>query len=136
MPATFRRPAGSLPRGTPNRGIVIVLSDFLEKAGYEEGLRFLLGKKYDTYVIQTLSPQEVDPPLAGDLKLTDIEDGDAAEITVSRALLNRYKQNLRAYCEELRTFCTRRGLSYLFTTTETPFDQIVLSYFRMRGLVK
>ena len=117
----------------PQQGIVIVLSDFFEKGGYEEGLRYLLGRKYDLYVLQTLSPEEIEPTLVGDLKLTDLEDDDTAEVTVSRALLQRYRHNLQSYCGGLRDYCTRRGISYLFTSTEVPFDQIVLSYFRKRG---
>ncbi len=65
----------------------------------------------------------------------DVEDDDVAEVTAGRALINGYKQNLQAYCEGLREYCTRRGISYLFTSTEVPFDQIVLSYFRKRGLL-
>ncbi|MBU0718772.1 MAG: DUF58 domain-containing protein [Planctomycetes bacterium] len=120
----------------PQPGIVLLLSDFFEKGGYEEGLRYLLARQYDVYALQVLSPEEIEPTVVGDLCLTDIEDDDAAEVTVGRALLNRYKRNLEAYCTGLREFCTRRGMSYLFTSTEVPFDQIVLSYFRQRGLLK
>ena len=114
----------------------MILSDFFEKAGYEEGLRYLLGRKYDLHLVQVLSPEEVDPPYVGDLRLTDVEDDDAAEVTVSRALIKRYKRNLEAYCAKLKEYCTRRGISYLFTTTDVPFDQIVLTHFRRRGLLK
>ncbi len=120
----------------PQPGIILVLSDFFEKGGYEEGLRYLLARNYDTYAVQVLSPEETDPPLVGDLRLTDVEDEDVAEVTISRALINRYKRNLEAYCSGLREFCTRRGISYLFTSTKVSFDQIVLSYFRNRGLLK
>ena len=120
----------------PQPGIVMILSDFFEKAGFESGLRYLLGRSYDLYAVQILSPEEVDPPLAGDLRLTDVEDDDVAEVTVSRALLNRYRQNLQAYCAAIKEYSTRRGITYLFTSTEVPFDQMVLSYFRQRGLVK
>ncbi|NOT01365.1 MAG: DUF58 domain-containing protein [Phycisphaerales bacterium] len=120
----------------PQRGIVILLSDFLDKGGYESGLRFLLGRDLDLYVVQILSPQEIDPPLSGDLRLTDVEDEDVAEVTVSRALINRYKHNLQAYCGGLRNYCARRGITYLFTGTEVPFDQVVLRYLRRRGLLR
>lgn len=119
----------------PQPGIVLMLSDFYEKAGYENGLRFLIGKKYDLYAVQLLSPEEIDPPFTGDLRLQDVEDDDAAEVTISRALINRYKHNLQSYCEELKSYCSRRGVNYLFTSTDVPFDQIVLTYFRQRGLV-
>ena len=52
-------------------------------------------------MIQVLSPQEIAPELAGDLKLLDVEDADAAEITSAPALLKYYKRNLAAYCKEL-----------------------------------
>jgi len=120
----------------PQPGIVLVLSDFFEKGGFDEGLRYLLGRKYDLYAVQILSPEEIDPVLAGDLRLTDVEDDDAAEVTVGRALLNRYRHNLQAYCERIKEYCTRRGVNYLFTSTDVPFDQIILSYFRQRGLLK
>lgn len=120
----------------PQRGILLVLSDFFDKGGYEQGLRYLLGRDLDLYAVQVLSPQELEPELAGDLRLVDVEDDDMAEVTVSRALLNRYKQNLQAYCASLKEFCSRRGISYLFTGTDVPFDQLVLSYLRRRGLLK
>jgi uncharacterized protein (DUF58 family) len=120
----------------PQPGIVLVLSDFFDKGSYEAGFRFLLGRRYDVYAVQILSPEEVEPGLVGDLRLTDVEDNDVAEVTISRALLNRYKQNLQAYCSGLRDYCTRRGIQYLFTETKVPFDQIILSYFRVRGLLK
>jgi hypothetical protein len=99
-------------------------------------LRYLIGRKYDLYAIQVLSPQEIDPPFSGDLQLVDLEDEDVADITVSRALVNRYKQNLHAYCRGLQDFCTRRGVNYMFTSTSVPFDQLVLTYLRERGLLR
>lgn len=120
----------------PQPGVLLVLSDFFEKGGFDQGLRYLLGRNFDLYCVQILSPDEVNPPLVGDLRLRDVEDDDIAEVTVSQALLNRYKQTLRAYCESLREYCTRRGVSYLFTTTEVGFDQMVLSYLRQRGLLR
>ncbi|UCF32381.1 MAG: DUF58 domain-containing protein [Phycisphaerales bacterium] len=120
----------------PQPGIIMLLSDFFEKGGYETGLRYLLGRNYDIYVVQMLSPEEMDPALVGDLQLKDVEDEDLAEVTISRALINRYMQNLKAYCQSLSEFCTRRGISYFFTGTEVPFDQLILTYFRRRGLIQ
>jgi len=120
----------------PQRGVCILLSDFLDKGGYEAGLRYLVGRNYDLYAIQLLCPQEIDPDLAGDLRLRDVEDGDVAEVTISRALIDRYKQNLSAYCSQLRDFCSRRDVTYLFASTGVPFDQLVLTYLRQKGLLR
>jgi uncharacterized protein (DUF58 family) len=118
------------------KGIVVVLSDFMDKGGYEEALRYLVARQMDVYVIQILSQEEIDPDITGDLKLVDVEDADAAEVTVTLPLLRRYKENLAAYRASLHEFCTRRGVSCLFTSTDVPFDRLVLTYLRQRGLVR
>jgi uncharacterized protein (DUF58 family) len=118
------------------KGIVVLLSDFMDKGGYADALRYLVARQLDIYVIQILSQEEIEPNIVGDLKLVDIEDDDVAEITVSGPLLKRYKQNLAAYRAALHEFCTRRGASYLFTSNQVPFDRLVLNYLRQRGLVK
>ena len=37
---------------------------------------------------------------------------------------------------KLAEFCTRRGVNYLFTSNQVPFDRLVLGYLRQRGLVR
>lgn len=117
-------------------GVVVVIGDFLDKGGYADGLRFLVGRNLDLYVIHVLSPEEIDPPLAGDLRLIDVEDDEHAEVTVGRPLLARYRSILAAYCTELKNYCTRRGITYLFTSTKVPFDSLILGYLRQRGLIR
>ena len=74
-------PADLQPSSRSGKGIVVLLSDFMDKGGYEEALRYLIARQFDIYVIQILSQEEIEPTLVGDLKLVDIEDGDEAEIT-------------------------------------------------------
>jgi len=118
------------------KGVVIVLSDFFDKGGYADGIRYLLSRDLDLYCIQVLSPEEIDPTLVGGLKLRDIEDEDTAEVTISKPLLDKYKANLKSYCSELKDYCTRRGICYLFTSTRVEFDTLVLAYLRQRGLLR
>jgi uncharacterized protein (DUF58 family) len=118
------------------KGVVVVLSDFMDKGGYADGIRYLLSRDLDLYVIHVLSPQEIDPTLAGDLKLLDVEDSDAAEVTISKPLLDRYKANLQSYCLDLKNHCSRRGITYLFTSTRVGFDVLVMAYLRQRGLLR
>jgi len=121
---------------TPGRGVVVLISDFLDKGGYEEGLKYLMARNMDVYVIQVLAQEEIEPTIVGDLKLIDVEDGDEAEITVSAALLKRYHNNLNAFRTSLHQFCTKRGMTYLFTSNQVPFERLVLGYLRQRGLVQ
>jgi uncharacterized protein (DUF58 family) len=125
-----------LAAGRIGSGVMIVLSDFLFKEGYDSGLRRLIGRQYDLYAIQVLCPQELSPNLSGELKLIDIEDADAAEITVSAALTKYYKRNLTAYCNELKDFCTSRGAVYVLTNSADSVESLVLNYLRRIRLLR
>jgi uncharacterized protein (DUF58 family) len=117
------------------KGVCVVLSDFFDKSGYENALRYVAGGNYDLFCVQALSPQEIEPDLQGDLKLKDIEDNDEAEVSITAPLIKQYKSNLNAYCLGLKDYVTRRGGTYLFTSTAVPFDTLVLNYLRERGLL-
>ena len=118
------------------KGVMVVLSDFFIKEGYEDGLRLLMGRGYDVFCLQVLSPQELEPDITGDLRLRDVEDGDFAEVTVSAGLLKRYKANLAAYCDQLRTFCGGRDMTLLTVKSDTPIDVLLLDYLRRRGVLR
>jgi len=117
------------------KGVCVVLSDFFTKEGFEHGLRYIAGGKYDLFCVQILAPQEIDPDLTGDLKLKDMEDQDTAEVSITGPLVAHYKRNLNAYCLSLKEYLTRRGGTYLFSSTAVPFDTLVLNYLRERGLL-
>jgi uncharacterized protein (DUF58 family) len=117
------------------KGVLVILSDFFDKGGYENGLRYVSSGKYDLFAVQILSPQEIDPDLQGDLKLKDMEDDDMAEVSITQPLIKQYKANLNAYCLGLKDYITRRGGTYLFTSTAVPFDALMLNYLRERGLL-
>jgi uncharacterized protein (DUF58 family) len=118
------------------KGILVLISDLMDKSGYESALRFLLAQDLDVYVVHVLSPEELEPDVKGDLRLVDCEDQEIAEITVSRPLLDRYRRTLASFIDGAREFCTRRGMKYLMTSTQTPVDQLVSNYLRQRGLIK
>ena len=120
----------------PGKGIVVVISDFLDKRGYQDALRYLLARNLDIYVVHVLSQEEVEPELVGDLRLIDAEDDEAAEVTISAPLLKRYKDNLKSFVGGLKEWCTKRGITYIFTTNHNPFDKLIPNYLRERGLVK
>ena len=51
-------------------------------------------------------------------------------------LRRQAEELLAAYRAQVQDYCNRRGIGYLFTTTQTPFDRLVLNYFRQRGLLR
>ena len=134
--SNFEKACQDTVTGRIGSGISIVVSDFLFKEGYENALRRLIGAKYDLYVVQVLSPQEIAPELGGDLKLLDVEDADTAEVTISAALIKYYKKNLAAYCQELNDFCVRRGAVYVRANSADSVESLVLNYLRRVRLLR
>lgn len=118
------------------KGVLVLITDLMDKSGYEAALKYLVARNLDIYVIHVLSQEEIDPDLAGDLKLVDCEDQDFAEISVSQRLLDRYRKTLATFIEQARDFCARRGIVYTMTSTERSVDRLVSRYLRQRGLVR
>lgn len=118
------------------RGVVVLVSDLLDKRGYEEALRYLTARRMDVYVVHTMSREELQPDVAGDLRLIDCEDQEAVEITVGGPLLAAYQRTLGTFLAEVREFCGRRGLNYLFVDNGLPVERLVVDLLRRQGLVK
>ena len=120
-------------RGT---GVVVLISDLMDKQGYEAAIKYLMAQQADVYVIQVLSQEEIDPDVVGDLRLVDCEDQDTAEITVSAPLLSRYKETLAAFTAGAQDFCSKRGMNYLLANNQTSVKELMTNYMRRRGLVR
>lgn len=121
---------------SPGSGVVVLLSDLMDKQGFESALRMLIGRRMDVFVMHVLSPEELDPPLRGDRRLIDVEDGDAAEITVNAYAIEKYKQTVQSFIGSVKSFCNRRSIVYIPVGTETPVETIVTKYLRERGVVR
>jgi uncharacterized protein (DUF58 family) len=120
----------------PGKGIVLLISDLMDKDGYETALRYFVSHEMDCYVVHLLSQEELQPDVKGDLKLVDCEDEDEAEITVSAPLLAKYQQTLAAFTRGAQDFCTRRGMHYMLANNKLPVADLVGHHLRRRGLVR
>lgn len=118
------------------RGVVVLISDLLDKQGYAEALRYLTARRMDVYVVHMLSREELQPDVTGDLRLIDCEDQEAVEITVGEPLLAAYHRTLQEFLAEVREFCGRRGLNYLFVDNGLPVERLIVDLLRRQGLVK
>ena len=118
------------------RGLAVLISDFYDPSGFEQGLNTLRYNKFEPFVLQVYDQREADPQLHGDLALVDCETGDTREVTVSRSLLEAYKREHEKYCNELEAYCTRYAMAFFRTHTGIAFDQLVLKIFRSGGFLR
>lgn len=119
----------------PRPGMVVLISDFLDPEGFEGPLKNLLSRKFDLNLIQVLAPEEVQPTLAGDLRLIDSETGAATEVSISPSTLRRYRRTAEFYCDSLKRFCQERSVNYLRTLTSDPFEELILRSMRSAAII-
>jgi uncharacterized protein (DUF58 family) len=124
----------ALRAGRP--GLCIVMSDLFSPGGYVDGLKALLGKGHEVAILHVLSPDELEPPLAGDLRLMDVETGMPQEVTVDATMRDLYKRRLESWRDGLRAECLRRGVHYVPVETSTPWEKVILYDLRRVGVVR
>ena len=97
--------------------------------------RALLARRFEITFIHLLSPDEANPPLSGDLRLLDAETGQTVEITADYESLARYRAGLAAWQAELRAWCAQRSIIYVPVTTDVPFETLIFTFLRQRGVL-
>ncbi|MBK9122452.1 MAG: DUF58 domain-containing protein [Chloroflexi bacterium] len=117
-------------------GLLFLISDMFSTSGFATGLGKLAGRGYEIVVVHVLSPDEVEPTVAGDLRLVDSETGNAQEVSLDPGLLALYRQRLEQWQADIRAECMRRGAVYVTACTDQPWERIVLQDFRRAGVVR
>lgn len=117
-------------------GLVILISDLLAPDGYESGLYPLLGRGHEAALIHLLAPDELDPPLSGDLQLVDLETGQEQDVSIDAGLRRAYRERVQAWIHSIRAGSRKRGIRYLDLDTGRPWDQALLLDMRREHIVK
>ncbi len=113
-------------RGRP--GLVLLISDFLDPAGYESAIDRLLSEKHEVSLFHIVDEEELYPTLGGDLRLIDSETGDAVEVSLDARTLKAYEARVDAYLEALQRYAKRRRVGYLQVGGGEPFEESLLRY--------
>lgn len=111
-------------------GVAVVLSDFLDPAGYETGFSALIGRGFQVSAVQILAPEELVPSTYGDLRLVDSETGGLQEVTFGKFRLKAYQQTVQNYIQRLREFCQPRGIHFFSVGSDTSLEKLLLNQLR------
>ncbi|HEY3247415.1 MAG TPA: DUF58 domain-containing protein [bacterium] len=120
---------------THRRGLLVLISDLLLPGGFEEGLKLARYHRFEPFLIHVVSDDELFPDLTGDVRLVDRESRAAIEVTADGPALDAYARARDAYFVEVERFCLRHQIEYLRTSTSIPFDDLILRYLRVGGLI-
>ena len=121
---------------TKRRGLLLIISDLLYPDGYEEGLKLARYHHFDPFVIHVLSDDELVPVVRGDARLVDAETQQAMEVSVDGPALEAYARARDAFLSGLEEFCLRHQIDYVRATTTVPFEDLILRYLRLGGLLQ
>jgi uncharacterized protein (DUF58 family) len=125
---------GNYAKRARESGLVVVISDMLDPAGYEHGVRALLERRFDVHLVHLLDPEEMNPTLGGDLRLIDSETGELRDLTVDAEALRGYRERLRQFLERIESFCRAHEIGYHRVVTDTPVEAFVVAQLRGRML--
>ncbi len=133
LEAAFKR-YFAVPRA---KGLIVVISDFLDPAGFEPGLRVLRNLRQDVLALQLASPSDFAP--AGDDDIVILVDAESAGETrhrITPALLEAYLQAFNAHCLAISAYCAKNGWGYVQAMTDANIEELVLDALRKEGLLR
>ena len=116
------------------RGVVILLSDLLDPAA-DRVIRDLAATGSELIILHILSPQELDPPLEGDLRLIDSETGEGIDVTVDLATLDAYKARLAAWKGGFADLAAKRRASYIDLASDVNLADLMFAELRRRQVL-
>ncbi|CAN5720949.1 DUF58 domain-containing protein [soil metagenome] len=116
------------------RGPLILISDLFDENA-ERAISELAGTRCDVAILHTLSTDELDPPLEGDLRLVDRETSASVDITADLYTLDAYRDRLAAWQARLEQASTKRRVAYVPMPTTTPLSELVFAELRRRRVL-
>jgi uncharacterized protein (DUF58 family) len=117
-------------------GLVFLISDLLDPAGYEDALSLLRHHGFEAFVLQLFHPQETAPAFSGDVRLADTENGVVLETTVDESVRAAYLRTVAAFFAEVERHSLSHGLGYARAGSDVAFEDLVLRVLRQRRIVR
>ena len=115
----------------PRPGLVAVISDFLDPAGFTRPLDRLISARHEPVLFHVMSPEEMSPPEGEDLLLVDAETGAEVSVSLDGPARAAYRARLAAFLGELEGYAKKRGLHYArFVAGVDSLEDKLLQYLR------
>jgi uncharacterized protein (DUF58 family) len=119
----------------PQRGLVIVASDFLDDAGCEKALQYLADYGNELMLIQLWSDEDRTPPWTGEVDLEDAESGGRLRIQVDDEARRLYTEAFDVFSAGIKEVALRNDGKYSGLPTSMPLDEAIFgSMVRARSI--
>ena len=115
-----------------HRGIVVVISDFLDDAASVlDGLKHLKFLGHEVVALHVLDPQELTFTFQGPVRFEGLES-DLRALVEPQRVRQAYLESLRRHLHTLRQGLSSSAIDYRLTDTSKPIDELLLSYLATR----
>jgi len=109
----------------PQRGLVIVLSDFLDDTDCEKPLQYLSDFGHELILLHIWAAEDREPPWEGELELEDAETGQHVELSFDSDARAQYVAAFDQYAQALRRVALRNNGRYVGVPTEVPVEDAI-----------
>lgn len=110
---------------TGPRGLTVLVSDLLDDR-WDQALRRLPARGADLVVVHVLGPGELDPEVAGDVDLVDIETGRRLPMSLTEQAIDRYGARRDAWLERVANRVAALGAAYTLIPADADLRQVLL----------
>jgi hypothetical protein len=107
------------------RGLVIVISDFLDDQGCERALQFLADFGHELMLLQIWSAEDRTPPWDGELELEDAETGGRLKVQFDPSARVRYTEAFDEHAAAIQKLALRNSGRYAGISTAQPVEEVV-----------
>ncbi len=117
-----------------HQSLVMLFTDLLvDPQPVRQALSRLKHGGHDVILFHVLEEAEVSFPFEGALILEDPETGEEMKLD-GRSMQNPYRDAVRDFQEDYRTWCRRMRIDYVAVDTATPFDKALIEYLMNRRM--
>jgi len=121
----FLRVARSFLEKYSQRGLLVIVSDFLGEPDCERPLQYLADFGHELFLVHVWADEDRDPPWQGELDLEDAETGRRMDLEFDDGSRQRYRNAFDDFGEQLRRTAMRNGGRYAGVCTSMPLEETV-----------
>jgi len=109
----------------PQRGLVIVISDFLDEANCEKALQYLADYGNELMLLQVWADEDRTPPWTGEVDLEEAETGGHMRIQVDEEARRRYTEAFDAFTARIKEIALRNDGKYAGIPTSLALEDAI-----------
>ena len=109
----------------PQRGLLILISDFLDDRDAEKPLQYLSDFGHEVFLIHLWSEQDRRPPWTGEVEVEDAETGLTVKMNFDDEAREYYTTAFDSYAASVRQMALRKGGKYVGVPTSTPVEEAI-----------